>query len=130
MRCIWAYDFDVAAGTISNRRAVVTRDLKEGEADGLLVDCAGNLYTFIWEGGVVLKYSSSTGEILQKWDINALRVTHGAWLGPEYRDLMLTTAKRDDASPAWDGEEGGALFLLTGCEGPGLRKNVFGGCLK
>lgn len=121
-QCICAYSFDAAAGTISNGNVAVQRRLDEGEADGLLVDSVGNLYTFIWEGGCVLKYSGTTGEVLQRWDINATRATHGAWIGAEYKDLLVTTARRDDELEG----EGGGLFLITGCESPGLRKNVFG----
>lgn len=77
----------------------------------------------------MLKYSSATGNILQKWDINASKVTHGAWIGPEYRDLVLTTAQRDERSTAWDGEEAGALFYIRGCSNSGLPKYTFGvGC--
>lgn len=125
-QCIWAYAFDAAAGTIGNRTIVVQRGVDEGEADGLLVDRSGNLYTFIWEGGCVLRYSGTTGEILQKWDLNATRVTHGAWIGPEYTNLLVTTARSDDELPAWEGEEGGGLFCITGCKSPGLRKKLFG----
>ncbi|KAM5344071.1 hypothetical protein ACJ41O_012608 [Fusarium nematophilum] len=122
--CIWAYDFDLAAGQISNRRALVTRQGK-GEADGLLTDSAGNLYTFIWEGGAVVKYGAD-GRFLRSWNINASRVTHGAWVGSDLRDMVVTSAKTNSADPVWDGEEGGGLFYLQDCGHVGIKKNLFG----
>ncbi|PLB52475.1 SGL-domain-containing protein [Aspergillus steynii IBT 23096] len=63
---------------------------------------------------------------LVQWDLNACRVTHGAWVGPDNRDLVVTTAQRDESSPAWEGEEGGALFYIRGCDSAGLPKYGFG----
>ncbi|KAJ4252855.1 hypothetical protein NW762_010761 [Fusarium torreyae] len=123
--CVWAYDFDVSTGEISNRRSLVTRQDPAGEADGLLTDSDGNLYTFIWEGGAVIKYSSD-GNFLEKWHLNANRVTHGAWVGDGLRDMVVTSARKDVTDSPWKGEEGGGLFYLPGCSRGGLRKNVFG----
>lgn len=103
----------------------MTREDAGGEADGLLTDSDGNLYTFIWEGGVVVKYGAD-GKFLRSWDINASRVTHGAWVGSDLRDMVVTTAKTDGADPAWNGEEGGALFYLRDCGHAGVEKNLFG----
>jgi sugar lactone lactonase YvrE len=125
LQIIWAYDFDSAQGTLSNKRIFVDRREQAGEPDGLLVDVAGNVYTFLWGGGKVVKYNFR-GEHLKEWSINAHRVTHGAWVGEQYDELVLTSAVTDDTSKLWDGEEGGALFWLkdVGCRG--LRKNKFG----
>ncbi|KAJ3516497.1 hypothetical protein NM208_g14834 [Fusarium decemcellulare] len=119
-----AYDFDLKSGTISNRRLVVTRNKFDGEFDGLLTDANGDLYTFIWDGGAVIKYSPS-GELIHTWDINAARVTHGAWVGPKLDKMVVTTAKRSDPKARWEGEEAGALFYVPGEAFTGLKKNVF-----
>ncbi|KAI0545922.1 hypothetical protein F4679DRAFT_599091 [Xylaria curta] len=123
--CIWAYDFDAATGTITNKRVIVSRGNAIGEADGLLTDSDGNLYTFLWEGGAVLKYTAD-GDFLQIWHINASRVTHGAWAGHGLRDLVLTSAKLDSESAAWKREEGGALFRISDIGHAGFRKHLFG----
>lgn len=101
------------------------RKKTEGEADGLLTDSQGNLYTFIWDGGVVIKYSY-LGQTLKEWNINAARVTHGAWVGPSLDQLIVTTAKRENASSEWEGEEAGALFRVSEVGCTGLKKNKFG----
>ncbi|RSL97732.1 hypothetical protein CDV31_012912 [Fusarium ambrosium] len=120
-----AYDFDLKFGTISNKRLVVTHNKFDGEFDGLLTDANGDLYTFIWDGGAVIKYSSS-GELIRTWDINAARVTHGAWVGSKLDKMIVTTAKRSDSEAGWEGEEAGALFYVPGETFIGLEKHVFG----
>lgn len=122
---IWAYDFDRSAGTIRNKRICVDRRGMQGEPDGLVVDVHGNIYTFLWDGGAVVKYDS-TGRELAQWPINAARVTHGAWTGDRYNNLIITSAEQDDRGPAWDGEEAGALFELRDMDAPGLEKHMFG----
>lgn len=103
----------------------MTREDARGKADGLLTDSDGNLYTFVWEGGAAIKYSAN-GKLLRSWDINASRVTHGSWVGPDLRDMVVTSALMGSADPPWNGEEGGGLFYLRDCGHAGVKKNLFG----
>lgn len=96
-----------------------------GEPDGLVVDVDGNVYTFLWGGGKVAKYSPR-GELLKEWEINAHRVTHGAWVGKDFDQLVLTSAMTEDSSTVWEGEEGGALFWIKDVGCVGMRKHKFG----
>ncbi|KAM6484900.1 hypothetical protein HDV62DRAFT_306762 [Trichoderma sp. SZMC 28011] len=125
LNCIWAYDFDAVTGTISNRRVLVERGQDKGEADGLLTDGEGNLYTFIWNGASVIKYNAR-GSMLRSWKINAARVTHGAWVGPKLTDMIVTSAVQQDEQQIWEGEEGGGLFYLRDCCSGGMKKHRFG----
>ena len=122
---IWAYDFDPAHGTISNKRIFVDRRNQIGEPDGLVVDVEGNVYTFLWGGARAAKYNPR-GELLKEWDINAHRVTHGAWVGKDFNELILTSAMTEDSSKLWEGEEGGALFWLKDVGCVGMKKHKFG----
>jgi sugar lactone lactonase YvrE len=122
---IWAYEFDSASGRISNKRIFVDRSKLTGEPDGLVLDVTGNLYTFLWDGGQVLKYNPR-GELVKEWEINARRITHGAWVGKDYNELILTSAVTDDSSVLWEGEQGGALFWLKDIGCTGMRKHKFG----
>lgn len=97
---------------------------KEGEQDGLLVDVEGSIYTFLWEGSKVEKYDS-TGKFLRDWSINAWRVTHGAWVGDNYDELILTSAVVDGGSLKWENEEAGALFWLKDVGIRGMGKHQF-----
>ncbi|MEO6386853.1 MAG: SMP-30/gluconolactonase/LRE family protein, partial [Croceibacterium sp.] len=51
---IYAYDYDLAAGTASNRRPIFDSSPWGPIPDGATVDADGNLWTAICEGGVVL----------------------------------------------------------------------------
>ena len=122
-KVIWAYDFDAVLGVISNKRIFIDRQDHEGNPDGLLVDVEGNVYTFLWEGSKVEKYDTEA-RLLRSWSINAWRVTHGAWCGNKYDQLILTSAS-DDKPPKWEGEEAGALFWLKDVGVKGLEKHKF-----
>jgi len=84
------------------------------------------VYTFLWEGSRVEKYNAM-GDFIMKWEINAWRVTHGAWVGSEYNQLILTSAKSDDGSQRWPGGEAGALFWLKDVNIQGLGLYQFDG---
>lgn len=90
-----------------------------------MVDTLGNVYTFLWEGSKVEKYDPS-GKYLTHWNINAWRITHGAWVGEQYDELIVTSAVPSDGLPKWKGEEGGALFWLKGVGVKGMEKHTFG----
>jgi sugar lactone lactonase YvrE len=122
---IWAYDFDSATGTISNRRIFIDRRGQDGEPDGLVLDTAGNVYTFLWKGSHVVKYDCH-GTLVRDWKINASRVTHGAWVGKNFDELVITSAEADEGSTPWEGEEGGALFWIKDLGCAGMRKHKFG----
>jgi len=74
----------------------------------------------------VAKYDS-TGKLCREWRVNASRVTHGAWVGKDLDQLILTSAQSDDGSCPWVGEEGGALFWIDDAEGMGVPKHKFRG---
>lgn len=59
---IYAYDYDLATGTASNRRPLFDSSAWGPIPDGATVDAAGNLWVAICEGGVVLCLSPE-GEV-------------------------------------------------------------------
>ncbi|KAK5464861.1 hypothetical protein LTS15_001424 [Exophiala xenobiotica] len=123
-KTIWAYDFDAERAKISNKRIFIRR-ADEGEPDGLLVDSLGNVYTFLWEGSKVEKYDPA-GRYMTHWDVNAWRVTHGAWVGEHLDEMILTSAVAWDGLPKWHDEEAGALFWLKNLGVKGMAKHKFG----
>ncbi|KAK5562032.1 hypothetical protein LTR43_012373, partial [Exophiala xenobiotica] len=104
-KTIWAYDFDAERAKISNK-GIFIRRTDEREPDGLLVDSLGNVYTFLWEGSKVDKYDPA-GRYMTHWDVNAWRVTHGAWVGEHLDEMILTSAVAWDGLPKWHDEEAG-----------------------
>ncbi len=54
---IYAYDFDLSAGALSNRRIFAEIASQEGRPDGLAVDSEGFVWCAIWDGWCVRRYA-------------------------------------------------------------------------
>jgi sugar lactone lactonase YvrE len=88
---IWAYDFDVDSGTISNRR--VLNDSKDhGYPDGATVDAQGCVWSARWEGACVLRIDPK-GRIDRVVPMPARRVTNVCFGGAKLDTLYVTTAR-------------------------------------
>jgi sugar lactone lactonase YvrE len=88
---IWAYDFDLAQGTIANRRVFSdTRDF--GHPDGATVDSQGYVWSARWEGGCVLRFDPR-GRIDRIVPMPARRVTNVCFGGERLDTLYVTTAR-------------------------------------
>ena len=55
-RRIDCFDFDVAEGTITNRRPFVQIPVEHGMPDGLTLDAEGGVWVALWGGGAVHRY--------------------------------------------------------------------------
>jgi sugar lactone lactonase YvrE len=88
---IWAYDFDLAAGTISNRR-VFNDSRDHGYPDGATVDAEGFLWSARWEGACVLRIDPK-GRIDRIVPMPARRVTNVCFGGAKLDTLYVTTAR-------------------------------------
>ena len=88
---IWAYDFDLAAGTISNRR--VLNDSKDhGYPDGATVDAEGFIWSARWEGACVLRIDPK-GRVDRVVPMPAKRVTNVCFGGANLDTLYVTTSR-------------------------------------
>lgn len=88
---IWAYDFDLDAGTISNRR--VLNDTKNyGYPDGATVDRDGFIWSARWEGSSVLRIDPK-GRIDRVIPMPAKRVTNVCFGGARLDTLYVTTSR-------------------------------------
>jgi sugar lactone lactonase YvrE len=91
------YDYDVASGTASNRRNLVTFEADKtsgtygGRPDGAAMDSEGNYWIAMYEGGRILKLSQ-TGELLQQIDLPLKCPTAVCFGGPDLRTLYVTSA--------------------------------------
>jgi sugar lactone lactonase YvrE len=92
-----AYDYDVATGTPSNRRNLVTFEADKttgtygGRPDGAAVDSEGNYWIAMYEGGRILKLTPG-GELLQQIDLPVRCPTAVAFGGADLRTLYVTSA--------------------------------------
>jgi sugar lactone lactonase YvrE len=90
------YEFDTAAGSIIDRRAVIPIDATLGTPDGLTVDAEGGLWVALWGGGAVLRFSPE-GVLDRRLEIPATNVTSCCFGDPDLGTLYITTAARGAA---------------------------------
>ncbi|MFN0194053.1 MAG: SMP-30/gluconolactonase/LRE family protein [Aestuariivirga sp.] len=88
---IHAYDFDLANGSVSNRR-VFSAITDLGYPDGAAVDSEGFLWSCRWEGQCVARFAPD-GSIDRIVPIPAPRVTSLAFGGTDFKTAYVTTAR-------------------------------------
>ncbi len=99
---IFAYDFDVEAGTISNKREFARFD--RGVPDGSTVDSEGYLWNARWDGSCVVRFAPD-GTVDRVVEVPAAQVTNCTFGGDDLSTLFITTARygltkdQVDASP-------------------------------
>ena len=91
-KTIYAYDFDVATGHISNRRSVVFTPDEEGVPDGLAVDSEGFIWSARWGGWKVSCYDPS-GKLEREVRLPVQYPTSCAFGGDRLDELYVTSAR-------------------------------------
>jgi sugar lactone lactonase YvrE len=111
---------------VRNRRAFVDVD-HPAPPDGLTVDADGCVWTALYGGGRVHRYTPD-GRLDRVVEVPAPNTTACAFGGPDLRDLYITTARSDDPEiePPLDESRAGALFVLPDA-GQGLPSPAFAG---
>lgn len=92
-REVTAFDYDAAAGNISNPRPSIRFGEGQGVPDGMTVDEEGMLWVAHWDGGQVSRWDPHIGRQLESIKLPVPRVTSCAFGGPDRRDLYITTAR-------------------------------------
>jgi sugar lactone lactonase YvrE len=125
-RRIYAYDFDIDAGRIANRRvfAIIADDA--GFPDGLCVDAEGHVWSAHWDGWRVTRYAPD-GRIVEVLRVPVPRPTSCAFGGPDLATLFVTSARigLDAAALAQAPRSGSVLAVRT--DGRGLPEPYFAG---
>lgn len=81
--------------------------------DGSICDADGALWTALWGGGCVVRWSND-GNIARRVDLPASLVTCPAFGGPQMGTLFVTSARADlNGAPEAAGAYDGALFALN-----------------
>lgn len=100
-RRVDAFDYAVANGSISNRRAVLEIPPERGMPDGLCVDAKGMLWLAHWGGGLIARYDPKSGEMLAAIELPERNAT-SCCFGRNENELFITTAS-DGAQKATGG---------------------------
>jgi sugar lactone lactonase YvrE len=122
---IWAFDFDLDAGAISDQRVFVDLSDQPGRPDGATVDADGCLWSAEYGGHRLVRYTPS-GDVERVVDLPVANATCCAFGGPDFKTLYITTASQH-LGPAELAKQPLAGALLA-CEPgvQGLPEPVFG----
>ena len=125
-RVIWAFDFDLNAGTITNQRPFVQFAQGDGLPDGLCVDSEGHLWVAMWDGWAIRRYAPDA-VLERKIDIPVPRPTSCCFGGADLRTLFVTTARiRLSAQQLTDAPLSGCVLAVK-TDVTGQEDHVFAG---
>lgn len=85
------FRWDAAAGTIADRRRLVSIGPEGGNPDGMTLDEEGYLWVACWDGWCVRRFAPD-GSLDQEIRFPAAHVSSVAFGGPDLRELYVTTA--------------------------------------
>lgn len=90
-RTIYAFDLDVAAGRLSNKRVWKVFADDEGYPDGMSFDSEGCLWVAHWAGARVSRFDAG-GRLMRNVRVPVPNVTNVCFGGPALNRLFVTTA--------------------------------------
>jgi len=91
LQTIWAYDFDLEAGDLANRRPLVDLSNEVFFPDGLTVDAEGCLWVAMWDGWCVVRFDPS-GQEMERVRLPGQRPTSCTFGGADLDQLYITSA--------------------------------------
>jgi D-xylono/L-arabinono-1,4-lactonase len=108
-REIYLFDYDIEDGSLSNQRVFARFTEADGLPDGATLDADGALWSALWDGAAIVRLSAE-GEIDQRINVPARKVSSLTFGGDDYADIYITTAGGNTKEV--DGPLSGALFRL------------------
>ncbi len=124
-RTIYAYDYDLATGTVSNKREFVKVKGMGGVPDGATVDAEGHLWSAIAGGGKFVCFNPDS-TIARTVEVPVPIIT-SAMFGGENLDVLYTTSIGTKTLNMDPGPDGGALFAIKGLGVKGKPEPRFAG---
>ena len=123
---IWAYDYDIEAGTASNRRTFCKIKTEEGAADGSTVDNDGYLWNAQYGDARVVRYRPD-GSIDRVIHMPTELVTSVNFGGANMDILYVTSMARHPLTGApLNGQARGCVFAIRGLGVQGIPEPRFG----
>lgn len=124
---IWAYDYDIETGAISNRRTFAKVDTSNGgAADGATVDSEGYYWMALVYDGRICRYAPD-GTLDREIEMPVKKVTSVQFGGPNL-DILYVTSMAKPPLPRFpgDGVLRGSLFALRDLGVTGVPEPRFG----
>ncbi|RIA08588.1 gluconolactonase [Flavobacteriaceae bacterium MAR_2010_72] len=87
---MYAYDYDVETGTISNKRNHIQWQ-KDEYPDGMTIDCEGGFWVAMWLGSKVSHFDAS-GQWIEDIHVPVLHTTSCCFGGEDLKTLLITTS--------------------------------------
>jgi sugar lactone lactonase YvrE len=118
IRYVYAYDYDIEAGTVANRRVHLDFRDKGFHPDGCTVDSEGCLWLAEMGAGRIGRYAPD-GSQLSLIEMPVTRVTSVAFGGPDLKTLYITSMRNtlDDTQLAAQPDAGRTFFTRPGATG-------------
>jgi L-arabinonolactonase len=125
---IWAYDYDLDTGAVSNKRTFCKVDRSRGgAADGSTVDAEGCVWNALVYDGRLVRYTPE-GKVDRVIDMPVKKVTSVMFGGPNLDILYVTSmAKPPLARFPGDGVLRGSLFAIHDLGVRGVPEPRFAG---
>ncbi|HET9208553.1 MAG TPA: SMP-30/gluconolactonase/LRE family protein [Burkholderiaceae bacterium] len=125
--CVYAWDFDLASGALSNRRVWLRFGAGDGLPDGMTLDAQGRLWIAHWGGSCVTCHDVTSAVELQRIALPVSQVTNVAFGGADLRTLFISSARTGLSDQQLEKEPlAGALFAMN-LPTPGLPACLFSG---
>ncbi|XP_046552930.1 regucalcin-like [Haliotis rubra] len=132
-RQVWAFDFDLTAGSISNKRGVTNFSRfpeipAQAIPDGMTIDTDGKLWVASYEGGEILQIDPHTGTVIRAVKFPCEKITSCCFGGKDFTDLYVTSSAVL-MTPAEMAKTplAGSVFKVTGLGVRGSKANVYSG---
>ncbi|KPF91588.1 hypothetical protein IP81_10405 [Novosphingobium sp. AAP83] len=122
-KLIYAYDYDIEAGTVSNRRAFASTEDLGGIPDGATVDAEGFLWSAICEGGKLVRFRPD-GSIDRIVEFPAKLPGSVMFGGPQLDRLFVPTLNPSFLGRVADPLDG-STFVVDGLGVKGLPEPRF-----
>jgi L-arabinonolactonase len=125
---IWAYDYDIATGSLANRRTFTKVNTSNGgAADGSTVDAEGCLWNANVYDSKLYRYRPD-GNVERIIEMPVKKVTSVMFGGPNL-DILYVTSMAKPPLPRFpgDGQLRGSLFAIHGLGIEGIEEPRFGG---
>lgn len=111
-REIWAFDFNPADSSISNKRTAVTVPDSLGVPDGMAVDADDTLWVAHWGSGCVCRWNPRNGKLLARVETGCPHTTSCIFGGSDGKNLYITTSRLGLSFSQLDGApDSGSLFM-------------------
>lgn len=125
-KLIWAYDYDISTGDVSNKRVHISDQNYARTVDGATVDSEGYLWNAKVLGGRIIRYAPD-GSIDREIDVPVRNITSVMFGGSNLDVLYFTSMAKTVRGVPTTQEGAGGLFAIYGLGVKGLPEARFAG---